>query len=357
MVSTAKAARTRYANDPLIRAGFVKLFADGVLEGNPYAVPPTLPEVAGVRPYLQPIFQPGPDGHPRVAGYVDTASPLCTEVRAHPEQYDDAEAITRFLHTHGYHPRQCQISLGQLQHERAVILEFVRRFHLAGFNIHIHAIGDMGIRTAVDAIEAARAADGVTTTHDSLAHVQLVHPDDVPRIGRDHLYLAFTYAWADTDPQYDLSVVPFYDRVTGSGYAALHPKDGYYERNAYPVRSLRDAGAVLVAGSDAPVETSDPRPFINMTMAVTRSLPGQPALNASEAISIRDVIDAYTIAGARFLFTDKDTGSLEVGKSGDFIVLDRDIVALADAGQVAQVASTKVLSTYFMGNRVYVKNP
>src|SRR5262249_15706171 len=153
MVSTAKAARTRYANDPLIRASFVKLFADGVLEGNPYAVPPTLPEVAGIRPYLQPIFQPGPDGHPQVAGYVDTASPLCTEVRAHPEQYDDAAAVTLFLREHGYHPRQCQISLGQLQHERAVILEFVRRFHLAGFNIHIHAIGDMGIRTAVDAIE------------------------------------------------------------------------------------------------------------------------------------------------------------------------------------------------------------
>jgi predicted amidohydrolase YtcJ len=357
MVYTAKTVRTRYANDPLIRANFVKLFADGVLEGNPYAVPPTLPEVAGIRPYLQPIFQPGPYGHPRVTGYVDTASPLCTEVRAHTEQYDGAEAAARFLREHGYHPRQCQISLGQLQHERPVILEFVRRFHLAGFNIHIHAIGDMGIRTAVDAIEAARAADGVSTTHDSLAHVQLLNPDDVPRIGRDHLFLAFTYAWADTDPEYDLSVVPFYDRVTGSGYAALHPEDGYYERNAYPVRSLRDAGAVLVAGSDAPVDTSDPRPFINMSMAVTRALPGQPALNASEAISIRDVIDAYTIAGARFLSTDKDAGSLEVGKSGDFIVLDRDILALADAGQAAQAAGTKVLSTYFMGNRVYSSNP
>jgi predicted amidohydrolase YtcJ len=124
-----------------------------------------------------------------------------------------------------------------------------------------------------------------------------------------------------------------------------------------PYVSLRDAGAVLVAGSDAPVETSDPRPFINMAMAVTRALPGQPALNASESISIRDAIDAYTIAGARFLFTDKDAGSLEVGKSGDFIVLDRDILALADAGQVAQAAHTKVLSTYFMGNRVYPSNP
>jgi predicted amidohydrolase YtcJ len=221
MVSTAKAARTRYANDPLIRANFVKLFADGVLEGNPYAVPPTLPEVAGVRPYLQPIFQTGPDGHPRVIGYVDTASPLCTEVRAHPEQYEGAEAVKVFLREHGYHPRQRQISLGQPQHERAVILEFVRRFHLAGFNIHIHAIGDMGIRTTVDAIEAARAADGVTATHDSLAHVQLVHPDDVPRIGRDRLFLAFTYEWADTDPEYDLSVVPF-----------LRPRNGFRLRRA-----------------------------------------------------------------------------------------------------------------------------
>ena len=58
-----------------------------------------------------------------------------------------------------------------------------------------------------------------------------------------------------------------------------------------------------------------------------------------------------------FLFADKDAGSLEVGKSGDFIVLGRDILALADAGQVAQAANTKVLSTYFMGNRVYQSNP
>jgi predicted amidohydrolase YtcJ len=73
---------------------------------------------------------------------------------------------------------------------------------------HIHAIGDEPIRTAVDAIEAARAADGNSSTHDALAHIQLVNPEDAAHIGRDHLYLAFTYSWAFTDPEYDLSVAP-----------------------------------------------------------------------------------------------------------------------------------------------------
>jgi predicted amidohydrolase YtcJ len=355
MVSTATAIRAKYANDPLLRADIVKLFADGVLEGNPYAVPPTLPEVAAIKPYLQPIFQRGKDGHLSVVGYVDTAAPLCVEVRAHHEQYESAAAAAAFLKEHGYHPDQCRISTGQLQHERAVILEYVRRFHLAGFGVHIHAIGDLPIRTAVDAIEAARAADGVSSTHDALAHIQLVHPDDVARIGRDHLYLAFTYSWANADPEYDLSVVPFLDRVLGGDYAALHPADGYYENNAYPVRALRDAGATLLAGSDAPVNTRDPQPFVNMAMAVTRRLPGRPPLNVAESVPLRDAIDAYTINGARYLGRDRDAGSLEAGKSADFVVLDRDILALADGGKADDVAKARVLETWFMGKAVYVR--
>src|SRR5208337_3408515 len=74
MVKAASAVRAKYANDPLIRADFVKLFADGVAEGNPYAVPPTLPEIAALHPYLQPIFAKDPHGHLTVTGYVDPAS-------------------------------------------------------------------------------------------------------------------------------------------------------------------------------------------------------------------------------------------------------------------------------------------
>jgi predicted amidohydrolase YtcJ len=353
MVSKAKALRARYANNPLIHADFIKLFADGVLEGNPFAVPPTLPNAATLKPFLQPIFAVDASGHVTVTGYVDTSSPICADVRAHPAKYATAADIDEFIKVHGHHPAQCVISNGELQHSREIILEYVKRMHLAGFNVHIHAISDRSVRTAVDAIEAARQADGNSTTRDGLAHLQLVHPDDVRRIGRDHLYLAFTYSWMNTDPDYDLTVIPFLQKVSGNSYAALHQPGSYYESNSYPVKSLQQAGAILVAGSDAPVETRDPRPFINMSRAVTRKWPNRPALNAEQAIPLRDVIDAYTINGARMLNLQKEAGSLEVGKSADFILVDRDILALADAGHPEGVADTKVLATWFKGQKVY----
>jgi len=353
VVAKAKALRARYSNNPLIHADFIKLFADGVLEGNPFAVPPTLPNAAALKPFLQPIFAVDAKGHATVSGYVDTASATCADVRAHPAKYAAAADIDKFIKAHGHHPAQCAISAGELQHSREIILEYVKRMHLAGFNVHIHAISDRSVRTAVDAIEAARQADGISTTRDGLAHLQLVNPSDVARIGRDHLYLAFTYAWINTDPDYDLTVIPFFQKVTGNSYAALHAPNSYYESNTYPVKALENAGSLLVAGSDAPVETRDPRPFVNMSRAVTRSTPDSPALNPQQSIPLRDAIDAYTINGARMLNLQNEAGSLEVGKSADFVLLDRDILALADSGHPEGVADTKVLATWFRGEKVY----
>jgi predicted amidohydrolase YtcJ len=353
MLGQAQAVRARYAGNPLFDAGTVKLFADGVLEGNPFAVPPTLPNGAVLEPLLQPIFATDAAGHATVVGYVDTAAATCVAVRAAPEHFASDEAIAAFSRANGFHPGQCQISTGQLQHERDVILEFVRRFHLAGFNVHIHAIGDRAVRTAVDAIEAARAADGVSSTRDGLAHVQLAQPDDVRRIGRDRLYVAFTYGWANAGQDYDLTVIPFIQKVAGNSYGALHAAGSYYEANAYPFRSVRDAGAILTAGSDAPVETRDPRPFANMAMALARRNPGEMPLNAAQSITIEDVLQAYTINGARFLGRERDAGSLEVGKSADFVLLDRDLLALAKAEHYQEIAATRVLGTWFEGRRVY----
>jgi len=353
ILSSARATRAKYAQTALIRADVIKIFADGVLEGNPFAVPPTLPNSPSLEPYLQPIFAVDAGGKATVTGYVDTDSALCADVRAHPEQYASNEKLTGFIETNGYHPGQCAISSGHLQHQRDVILEYARRVHLAGFNLHIHAIGDLAVRTAVDAIEAARAADGNPATRDALAHLQLAHPNDVARIGRDHLYVAFTFAWMTVDTDYDLTVVPFIERVHGNSYEALHRAGSYYDSNVYPVRAVRDAGAILVAGSDAPVETLDPRPFVNMSRAVTRHLPGQPALSPEQSIPLRDAIDAYTINGARMLGLAEQAGSLEVGKSADFIVLDHDIIALADSGHADEVAATKVLETWFQGRQVF----
>jgi len=102
MVARALAMRNRYASNPLLRADFVKLYADGVVEGNPFAMPPTLGNAAMLQPYLQPMFSIDVAGHPSVTGYVDTDSALCREVRAHADQLLDdlARLAADGGHTH-----------------------------------------------------------------------------------------------------------------------------------------------------------------------------------------------------------------------------------------------------------------
>lgn len=354
LVAQAVQVRDRYQNNPLIRADTIKLFADGVLEGNPLASPPTLPNSPSLTPYLQPIFGKDAQGRATFSGlYVDTASPTCIAARA--AMPTTAAAIASFAKQNGFLPAQCLISSGNLQHERAVILEYVRRMHKAGLALHIHAIGDAAVRTALDALEAARADDppDIPRRPDTLAHLQLVSPDDVARIGRDKLFLAMTYAWIYTDKEYDLSVIPFVQKVSGDTVTALHAPGSYYENQAYPVLAMKKAGATLVAGSDAPVETRDPRPFVNMQVAVLRARDGTPPLGMQHAITIRDAVLAYTINGAKSLGRDNQFGSIHVGKSADFIVLNQDILSIP----AELIGATKVEQTWFRGKLVYRMNP
>jgi predicted amidohydrolase YtcJ len=135
----------------------------------------------------------------------------------------------------------------------------------------------------------------------------------------------------------------------------MHPPQGYYETNAYPTRSVLEAGGILVGGSDAPIAGRDPMPFVNMARAVSRALPGQPALNPAQRVTLIDALDSYTINGARFLGWGDEAGSLEVGKSADFIILDRDIFAAAARGDYASIEGTRVRETWFRGSRVYAR--
>jgi len=139
----------------------------------------------------------------------------------------------------------------------------------------------------------------------------------------------------------------------GNGIVSGGGTGSYYFENSYPVRAVKDAGGIIVGGSDAPVGTRDPQPFVNIAVAVLRHMPGDAVLNGRQALSVREALDAYTIEGARFLGREREFGSLEVGKSADFIIVDRDLLALAANGRAEDIARTRVLETWFRGQRVY----
>jgi predicted amidohydrolase YtcJ len=354
LFARANSVRQKYAANLLTRAEAVKVFADGDVEANPNNTPPTFGASLRPVPYLQPIFAKDARGDLSVKGYVDLASPECVYARARPMEYSTDEQIADFIKNYGYHPGQCAISYGVPQHAPAIFKEYVKRAHLAGYTIHIHTISDGAVHMALDAIEAARRVDGVNSQPDTLAHVQCASPEDVARIGHDRLYIAFTYSWMYAEPKgYDLSVVPFFDKVVGNSYEALHDPSGYYERCVYPAKTAKDAGAIIGAGSDAPVLTKDPQPFVNMEIGVTRARHGLPPLSPWQRLNIRDLIDAYTINGAHALNRAAEIGSLEAGKSADFIIVDQNILTLADEGHPEKIGATKVLDTWFMGQEVY----
>ena len=118
---------------------------------------------------------------------------------------------------------------------------------------------------------------------------------------------------------------------------ALHDPNSYYERCTYPAKTAKDAGVILAAGSDAPVLTKDPQPFVNMEIGVTRARHGLPPLSPWQRLSIRDLVDAYTINGAHALNRASEIGSLEAGKSADFIIVDQNILALGDEGRPEKI--------------------
>lgn len=348
LITTFDEVRASVADNPLIKADAAKIFIDGVIEGNPLVNPPTLPNAAHLHHFKQPLFNYDATSQSLdLEGYVDLDSELCQQVRADMASYKQAEASQAFKQEHGFFPAQCTESEGVLEHSEAFFRDYIAALDAHDYTVHAHAIGDRAVRTAIDAFAALPKSD---RPH-NIGHAQLVEPSDIQRAGELGLFVTMTYAWVKPEVAYDVTVTPFIDEVKGMD--DLYNPEHYTMQYSYPAKSMKAAGSVLAAGSDAPVDTREPRPFVNIEQAVTRQGEGDVVWNADERLTIEEILDAYTIHGAQALRQEDLVGSLEVGKKADFAVLSQNIIDLANNGEADKIDETQVLTTVFNGKVVF----
>jgi len=209
-----------------------------------------------------------------------------------------------------------------------------------GFQVHMHAIGDRAVHNALDAVAAARSANGPSANRHHIAHVQVIRPDDLARFAELDVVANCQAYWAQHEPQMDDLTVPF-----------LGPERA---RQQYPFASLLQAGARLAMGSDWAVTTADPLEQIEV--AVSRIDPenrGNPSFLPEQRLTLDQAFDAFT-AGSAYVNHDEQGGRIEVGARADLVLLDTDVFAdgFARAGR-APVADARVQLTVAAGQVVH----
>ncbi|MGK3953865.1 amidohydrolase [Microbacterium sp. I2] len=208
-----------------------------------------------------------------------------------------------------------------------------------GFQVHFHAIGDRAVRECLDAVEQAIARNGRRDNRHHIAHIQVVHPEDVARFRELGVAANMQSLWATYEPQMVDLTLPFLGE----------PRSAWQ----YPFGDLLRSGAVLAAGSDWSVSTPDPMAAIH-TAVNRKAAPGHEegeydAFLPEQAIDLATSLTAYTAGSAWVNHLDDTTGTIEVGKLADLALLDRDPFA----GPADQIGATRVLQTFVEGERVY----
>ncbi len=229
---------------------------------------------------------------------------------------------------------------GTLNHSSEELRQRVLRYDAMGLQIHMHTMGDGAARAALDAIEYAKKTnDGNALSNDlrhTLSHLALIDADDIGRFSALDVAANFTANWAYPDTWVTELNLP----VLGQERV----------NRMYPMASMHKAGAVIVGGSDwiyGPID-----PLDSIEVAVTRQDPDDAnALvgNTAESIDLATAIDAYTRNAAWVMHQEDQTGSIDVGKRADIVVLDRNLFAIP----ATEINEASVLFTIFDGEIVY----
>jgi predicted amidohydrolase YtcJ len=210
-----------------------------------------------------------------------------------------------------------------------------------GFQVHFHALAERAVRESLDAIEAALQTNGPSDHRHHLAHLQIVHPDDIPRFRRLRAVANAQPLWAAHEGQMDDLTIPFLGEPRW--------------RWQYPFGSLVRSGAGLAMGSDWSVSSPDPLEEIHV--AVNRVMPpSYPYGNGNgevflpdERVDLSTALAAFTMGSAYVNHLDDVTGSIEVGKYADLAVVDRDVFA----HPADEIAEAQVDATFVGGTAVY----
>jgi len=218
--------------------------------------------------------------------------------------------------------------------ERAELDEAVTALDRHDFQVHMHAIGDRAVRNALDAVHTARSANGAGDQRHHIAHIQLVRPEDRARFGELGVVANCQTYWAQMEPQMEKLTIPFIGRDRAD--------------MQYPFADLVRSGARIAMGSDWSVTTANP--LKQMEVAVNRIDP-QNRSNApflpEQRLTLAQAISGFTL-GTAYVNHDDESGSIEVGKRADLVVLDRNVFAapaaeLSDASAELTISSGRVV--------------
>jgi len=231
--------------------------------------------------------------------------------------------------------------------EPEFLKEVVTALDSLGFQLHFHALGDGAARQSLDAVEESVYENGQLGNRHHISHLQLTHPDDFDRFAELEVVANFQPLWAYTGDYLTELAAPFIgeERLKWS----------------YAIKSLQNAGALIAFGSDWSVTSANP--FHQIETAITRqsaseitALENKPVdseqdvpLNIEQSIDLKTAIDAFTINAAFVNHLEKETGSLEVGKYADMVILDQNLFEI----NPKDISETNALLTLFDGNVVH----
>ncbi|MBT6211845.1 MAG: amidohydrolase [Woeseia sp.] len=226
---------------------------------------------------------------------------------------------------------------GDMMFEQTELNEDVAYLDAQGLTVKIHATGDRAARAALDAFAYAREQNGNSNQVHELSHAQFIHKDDLPRFRQLNVAA-------------EMCPILWHPHASDAARAAVLGTDRAIRM--WPMRSLHDAGALVFYGSDWPAVVPDANPWPGIEAMVTRQHPWGEIPGSQwpeQAIPLETAIRVVTINGATAGKTANLTGSIEVGKAADFIVLDRNIMEIP----IDEVSDVQVLTTIVNGEVVY----